>query len=67
VIIDSTAQYNNFKNQIVDKHIVCHAIGLHPQKHLVDNTIIGWYVKVLDGEEFTIFIEHPEALLKKDA
>jgi len=67
VIIDSTNQYNNFKDQIADKHIVCHAIGLHPQKHLVDNTIIGWYAKVLDGGEFTIFIEHPEALLKKDA
>ena len=67
MIIDSTSQYNTFKKQIADNNIICHAIGLHPQKHLVDNTIIGWYVKVVDGEEFTIFIEHPEALLKKDA
>jgi len=66
VIIDSTSQYETFKKQITDSNVVCHAIGLHPQKHLVDNTIIGWYVKVLSGEEFTIFIEHPEALFKKD-
>ncbi len=66
MIIDSLQQYQNFLKQIADKELVCHAIVLHPQKHLVDNTIIGWYVRILDGEEFTILIEHPEAVYKID-
>lgn len=66
MIVDSLQQYQDFVNEVVGKDIVCHAIVLHPQKHLVDNTIIGWYVRILDGEEFTILIEHPEAVFKKD-
>ena len=67
MIVDSLAQYTDFKQQIADQRIVCCAIPLNPQKHLVDNTIIGWYVKILQGAEFTVFIEHPEALYKDDA
>jgi len=67
MIVDSVEQYNKLKQAITDQHIVGHAIGLHPQKHLIDNIIIGWYIKVLNGDEFTLFIEHPEALYKGDA
>jgi hypothetical protein len=67
MIVDSAAQYSNYKTQITNQHIVCCAITLHPQKHLIDNTIVGWYIKIIQGPEFTIFIEHPEALLKDDA
>lgn len=66
MIVDSLQQYQNFIKAIQDEHIICHAIVLYPQKHLVDNTIIGWYVRVLNGEEFTILIEHPEAVYKVD-
>jgi len=66
VIVDSFQQYQSFIKDIEGRHIICHAIVLYPQKHLVDNTIIGWYVRVLDGEEFTVLIEHPEAVYKVD-
>lgn len=67
MIIDSLPQYQNYINQIAGSNIVCHAIVLHPQKHLVDSTIIGWYVRILGGNEFTIMIDHPEAVFKRDA
>ena len=67
MIVDSLSQYTNFKQQVAGQHVVCCAIPLNPQKHLIDNTIIGWYVRILQGNEFTIFIEHPEALYKDDA
>lgn len=67
MIVDSLQQYQQFVRQVEGADIICHAIVLYPQKHLVDNTIIGWYVHVLDGEDFTIAIEHPEAVYKKDA
>jgi len=67
VIIDSLYQYQDFVKQIAQQNIICHAIVLHPHKHYVDNQIIGWYVKVLGGKEFTVFINHPEAIFKADA
>jgi len=67
MIVDSAQQYDKLKQAITNQYVVGHAIGLHPQKHLTDNTIIGWYVKVIDGEEFVLFLEHPEALYKSDA
>ena len=66
MIVDSFQQYQSFIKDIEGRHIICHAIVLYPQKHLVDNTIIGWYVRILDGEEFTVLIEHPEAVYKVD-
>lgn len=67
MIIDSLQQYQNFTKQVDGQNIVCHAIVLHPHKHYVDNTIIGWYVKVINGAEFTTFIDHPETMFKIDA
>lgn len=67
MIVDSLKQYQDFLKQIAGNDIVCHAIVLHPQKHLIDCAVIGWYIRIIGGEEFTILIEHPEAVFKIDA
>ena len=33
----------------------------------MDSVVIGWYVRIVDGGEFTIFKDHPEAIFKQDA
>lgn len=67
MIIDSLKQYQYFVTKITGSNVICHAIVLHPHKHYIDNQIIGWYVKIIDGEEFTIIINHPEAVYQIDA
>lgn len=66
MIVDFAHQYEQYKRQIIDQTIVCHAIVQNPIKHLVDSVVIGWYIKIVDGEEFTILMEHPEALFTVD-
>ena len=66
MIIDTQQQLQDFLNDIADKPIVLVPLTEDEFAHPAINGIIGYYVKLFGGKEYTILQSHPEAGLMVD-
>ena len=67
MILDNLQQLQELQQQVVNKEIILIPILEDEFTHLASNRIIGYYIKILHTDkEYTVFIEHPEALYTVD-
>jgi hypothetical protein len=63
VIIDTFQQLETLVQDITDKDIILVPIAEDEHSHPIANSIIAYYIKVFEGQEYLILQNHPEANL----
>ena len=67
MIIDSLEQLQDLQQEVVGKEIILIPILEDEYAHLISNRVIGYYIKVLHStQQYTVFIDHPEAIYTAD-